>query len=206
MALGEAHHPGSADLADWYDLHGGLLFQIGRAGDRAALTASLRRHQQAAAIWHRLVGRDSDKRANVLNNLAPVRDALGQRAAGLRLMEYSLAIRRRILPPGDARLGSALMNTGAAALLSGAADRAEPLLDQALALRAQAVYVEAPRHPEIVGAAGWLVACLLVQARAGEDRTGREARAKALCAEYGFVWDQMVSTARQYPYAPGGGA
>ena len=201
--LGETHHAGSADLAQWYDLHGGLLLDIGRAGDRAVLVAALRRYQQAAAIWHRLVGRDSDDRARVLNNLATVRDSLGQGAAALRLSGYALAIYRRVLPPGDARLGYGFLNTGAMALKARAADRAEPLLEEALALW-RAVYVEAPRHEDIVDAAGWLVSCLLARAGAGENRGRREMAAKRLCAGFGFGFEERVEQAKQYPYAGAG--
>lgn len=62
---------------------------------------------------------------------------------------------------------------------------AKPLPEEALALW-QAVNVEAPRHPEILDAVGWLAACLPVQARAGEDRAEREARAERLRTEFGF--------------------
>ena len=202
VALDEVHRPGSVRLANKYEMLGGALLDAGRGGDRAALTEALRLYQRAGALWRRLVPRDSDERAASLNKLATVRDVLGQPAAALRLHEYSLAIRRRVLPPGDARLGYGLVGAGAAELKTGAADRAEPLLEEALALW-QAAYVEAPRHPEIVTTADWLVSCWLVRAREGENAGLREAKAKRLCEEFGFDFEQHKANAMQYPYTPG---
>ena len=122
-------------------------------------------------------------------------------AAAARLFGASLAIWRAVLPPGDARLGYALLNTGAEWLKSGLADRAEDLLEQALELW-RAVYVEQPQHPDIRDAAEWLILCYLVRARAGENRGEREARAKRLCKEFGFDFAHKQQHAKTYPYAP----
>lgn len=203
VALDAAHRPGTVDLAESHDLLGGVLLEKGRGGDSAALIAALREYQRSAAILRRHVPRQSDGRAQVLNNLGAVRDALRQGAAALRLYEYSLAIQRQVLPEGDARLGYGLMNVGAMALTQGAADRAEGLLQEALALR-QAVYLEAPRHEEIVNAAGWLVSTYLVRAVAGENRGMREMKARQLCEAFGFEFDAAVEMAKQFSYAPGG--
>ncbi|KMW58560.1 putative ATP/GTP binding protein [Candidatus Rhodobacter oscarellae] len=201
VELGVQYHAGTIDLADWRDLLGGLLLVKGRAGEPDALTESLREYQRSAAILRRHVPRLSDARAQVLNNLGTVRDELGQLPAALRLGEYSLNIWREVLPEGDARRGYALLNVGAMALKAGAADRAEPLLEEALALW-QAVYLEAPKHPEIVNVAGWLISTYLTRARAGEDAQARKVKAMQLCDEFGFDYDQRVEHAKRYPYAP----
>ena len=46
VRLDEAHRPGSSDLADRYDMHGGTLLDLARAGDGAYLDRALRRHQR----------------------------------------------------------------------------------------------------------------------------------------------------------------
>jgi tetratricopeptide (TPR) repeat protein len=203
IALDEAHRPESIDLAESYDLLGAVLLDKGRGGAPDALWQSLRAYQKSAAILRHYVPRASDARAQALNNIGAVRDVLGQAAAALRLAEFSLAIRRQILPAGEARLGYGLMNTGSSALTSGAAERAEPLLSEALYLR-RSVYIEAPKHPEIVTTADWLVACLLTRARGGEDAAARQAQARALSDEFGFDYDHYVELAKQYPYTPKG--
>lgn len=200
VALHEQHRPESQELAGSLDLMGGVLLAIGRAGDRAALVRSLRARQQAAALLRRLVPRQSDERAQVLNNLATVRFVLGQGAAALRLYEAALSIRRQVLPESDARLGYSLLNVGAMSLRNGAADRAECLLEKALQIRQQA-YIENPRHPEIVNAASFFVSCLLTRARAGENTGMREMRARQLCDEFGFDFEEEKRKAEQYPYA-----
>ena len=202
VALDEAHRPGSADLAHSYDMHGGVLLAQARAGAAALLPQAARRYQQALALRRRLFGRGSDPVAEALNNLGTVRDAQGRAAAAARLFGASLRILRAVLPPGDARLGYGLLSTGAMWLKSGAADRAEPLLREALDLW-QAVYAAQPRHPDIRNAADWLIACLLVRARAGEDAGARETEARRLCERYGFDFAEQQAIARQVPYTPG---
>ena len=194
VTLNEAHRAGSADLAASYDLHGQVLVEMGR------LPEALRRAQQGLALHRHLSGRWHDDVARSLNNLAGVRDRMGQGAAALRLLRASLNIRRRVLPPGDARLGTALMNTGALWLKAGRADAAEPLLAEALALH-EAVYARVD-HPERRAAAGWLITCLLVRAERGENRGARQAEAKVLCGRYGFEFAERqaeaVAFARQH--------
>lgn len=128
VELNETHRRDSMDLAQSYDMHGFVLLAQARAGDAAALVLSLRRHQQALALYRRLAGRDSEATARVLINLAVSRNLQGRSAAAARLSATALAIDRRVLDPGDSSLGYSLMNTGAAWLKAGAATRAEPLL------------------------------------------------------------------------------
>ena len=139
--------------------------------------------------------------ALTLNNLGTVRDAQGRGAAAARLYAASLAIRRAILAPDDARLAYGAMNTGAAMLESGGADRAEALLREALEIR-EKVLAAQPRHPNRLLAAGWLISCLLVRARAGENRGLREMQARLLCDRYGFDFDDQQRQVPQYPYTP----
>jgi hypothetical protein len=61
------------------------------------------------------------------------------------------------------------------------------------------VFADQPQHPDIRNAADWLIACILVRARAGEDRGGREARAKQLCHEFGFDFAKAQAKALQFP-------
>jgi tetratricopeptide (TPR) repeat protein len=202
LALDEAHGPGSADLADSYDLHGVVLVDQARGGAAELLPQARRRQQQALALRRRLFGRGSEPVAQSLNNLGEVRSAQGCAAAAARLFRASLHIRRAVLPPEDARVAIGLINTGAMWLSSGAPGRAEPMLREALDLW-QAVHAERPRHPDTRNAADWLISCLLVRARAGEDTAEHEDEARRLCDRYGFDFAERQAIARQYPYTPG---
>lgn len=201
VELNEAYRPDTVDLARSYDLHGSVLHALAQAGDATALPRSLKRHQQALALFRRLEGRTSDDTAQALNNLAGVRSKQGRIAAAARLSQAALAIRRNVLDPGDARLGYSLISTGAYWLKSGSADRAEALLREALELRRN-VHAAQPQHPDTRGAADWLISCLLVLARAGDDADTRRAKARALCEQYGFDFNQHIEYAKQFPLAP----
>jgi hypothetical protein len=201
VELDEAHRPDTVELATRYNQHGSVLYGLAQAGDLTALRRSLKRRQQALALFRRLSGRTSEDTAQALNNLATVRARQGRTAAAARLSQAALAIRREALDPGDARLGYSLMNTGAYWLTSGSANRAEALLREALELR-QKVFAAQPQHPDTRAAADWLISCLLVLARAGDDAEARRAEARALCAQYGFDFDQEIEHAKQYPRTP----
>lgn len=201
VELDEAQRPDTVGLAVRYDLHGTMLNELAQSGDATALPRSLKRRQQALALFRQLSGRNSNDTATALNNLAVVRGRQGRTSAAARLSQAALAIRRAVLDPGDARLGYSLMNTGGFWLQSGSVHRAEPLLREALELR-QKVYAAQPQHPETRNAADWLISCLLVLARTGEDADARRAEARALCAQYGFDFDQEIEHAKQYPLAP----
>ncbi len=180
---------------------GVVLLDKGRGGAPDALWQSLRARQKLAAILRRHVPRASEARARALNNIGTVRYALGQGAAALRLCEFSLTIWRQVLPAGDARLGYGLMNTGSMALTSGAAERAEPLLSEALHLW-RSVYIDGHKPGEFVATADWLVSGLLTRARVGEDAAVRQAQARALCDEFGFDYDREVEQAKEFSYTP----
>lgn len=106
-----------------------------------------------------------------------------------------------MLPAGDARLAYGALNTGVNLLEAGAADRAEPLLQEALEIR-RAAFVAEPDHPELRIAAGWLISCLLVRAAAAENRKAKTAAARNLCAEFGLDWQERLETVNRYPYTP----
>ena len=201
VALNEAHRLGTADLAESYNLHGGILLDLARDGRADLLPRAARRFQQALALRRRLAGRRSDPVATALNNLGLVRAAQGRGAAAARLYAASLSIWRAVLAPDDARLAYGAMNAGAAWLESGAADRAEALLREALEIREKALAAQ-PRHPERVLAADWLIACLMVRARAGENRGLREMQARLLCDRYGFDFEERQAKASHNPYTP----
>ncbi|WP_299861223.1 toll/interleukin-1 receptor domain-containing protein [uncultured Hoeflea sp.] len=201
LELDEAHRPETVNLANRYDQHGAVLSRLAQAGDATALPRSLKRHQQALALFRQQSGRTSDGTAQALNNLAGVRDLQGRTAAAARLSQAALVIRREVLDPGDARLGYSLVNTGSYWLQSGSANRAEALLREALELR-RTVFAAQPQHPETRNAASWLISCLLVLARAGDDPDARQAGARALCAQYSFDFAEREESARQYPLAP----
>lgn len=200
VALNAAHRPGSADLAGSHDQLGAVLLEQGWAGQAGAFVLAARQHQQALVLRRRLFGR-GEPTARTLNNLGTVRFAQGRGAAAARLYGASLTINRAVLPPGDARLGYGLMNTGAMWLKAGRADLAEPLLREALALW-QGVYAGQPQHPDTRDAADWLILCLLRRAAAGENRGKREMEARQMCDRYGFDFEARKVTAIQYPYAP----
>ncbi|MDJ0822621.1 MAG: TIR domain-containing protein [Paracoccaceae bacterium] len=201
IELVERYRPGSEDASNAYDLQGGVLVAMARDGDATALPRAAKRYQQALALRRRLFGRQRDPVAEALNNLGAVRSAQGRTAAAARLFGASLAIRRAVLPPGDARLGYGLVGTGAMWLKAGRADLAEPLLDEALEVEG-AAYDNYAQHPEGKQTAYWLISCLLTRARAGENTGAREARAKQLCKEFGFDFEEMQQEALQYPYTP----
>lgn len=201
VALHTTHRPGSADLADSYDLLGGVLFAQGRAGLAVALPQAAKQYQKALALRRRLFGRGYAV-AEALNNLGTVRDAQGRGAAAARLYGAGLKIWRAVLPPRDARLGYGLVNTGSGWLQAGRADLAEPLLREALELW-QAVFAGQPQHPNTRKAADWLILCLLRRAAAGENRGLREMEARQLCERYGIDLETQRRLGMQYPYAPG---
>ncbi len=201
VELDKIHRAGTVDLAESYDLLGGLLLDIGQKDHPGALREALKSRQSAAAIFRRHFGRQSDARAGILNNIGAVRSALGQKPAAARLYQASLSIRRDILPSDDVRLTAPLTSTAAMYLRSGQADQAEPLLEEALQICRNA-FPEAPKHPNILNTAGWLVSCLLVRATAGENTGLRDAKAKQLCDEFGWDFDDCKQIARQYSYSP----
>ncbi len=201
VALHEAHRPDSADLADSLDMLGGLLVAHARAGAKGRLPKAAKLHQRALALRRRLFGRRTAPVALALNNLGAVRSDQGRRRAAARLYGAAHSIWRAVLPEGDARLATGAMNSGASWLRVGDAAEAEPLLREALAIR-EAAFAEQPQHPERRNAAGWLIACLLVRARAGVNRGAREAEAKRLSAEYGFDFAEMERLSRQFPDLP----
>jgi len=199
VALHERHRPKTADLADSYDLLGGVLLRRARQGDPAALPQAADRRRQALALRCDLFGRRSDPVAGALNNLAAVRSAQGRRVIAAGLYARSLAIRRQVLPAGDARLGYGLMNLGAARLRLGRANAAEPLLRQALALW-ETVHADRPHHEDRRIAADWLVSCLLVLARVERAKAqiqARRAEAQAICDAYGFDFTKEIAYAQQ---------
>jgi tetratricopeptide (TPR) repeat protein len=200
VALDEVSQPVSEDMADHCDMLGGVLMRQARAGKPEVLALAARRAQKALALRRHLLGR-GEALAQSLNNMGAVRNLQDRAAAASRLYAASLRINRAVLPPGDARLGYGLMNTGASRLRGGQADLAEPLLREALELRQQ-VYAGQPQHPEARGAARWLILCLLQRAAAGENRGLREMEARGLCERYGFEFDEMKVEAMRYPYVP----
>ncbi len=199
--LGQTHLPESLDLAGIYDLHGRVLLAQARGEDATALVRSLRRHQQALALYRRLAGRDSEDTARALNNLANARSFQGRMAAAARLSATALGILRRVLEPSDANLGTSLVNTGTYWLKSGGANSAEPLLREALGIR-QSVFAAQPQHPYTRAAAGWLISCLTTLARAGDNRDARRAEARELCDRYGYDFAEQEKIARQFPLQP----
>ncbi len=198
LDLYRLHRPGSADHADTLDLLGGLMLDLARAGQPDRLDRAVKLRQQSLAIRLRVTGRGTDPVAQALNNLGAARSHQGRTAAAARLYGASLNIRRKVLPPGDARLAYSAVNTGATWLKSRRPDLAEPLLREALEIR-EDVFAAQPQHPDRRIAAGWLISCLLVRARAGVNRGAREAEAKMLCTRYGFDFTERQAIARQFP-------
>lgn len=198
LDLNQVHRPGTANHASTLDLLGRLMLDLARAGHPDRLDRAVKLYQQALAMQRRVAGRATEPVAKALNNIESVRFAQGRTAAAARLASASLTILRNVLPPGDARLATGAMNTGATWLKSGRPDLAEPLLREALEILG-AAFAAQPQHPDRLDAAGWLIACLLVRARAGVNRGAREAEAKMLCARYGFDFAERQANARQYP-------
>ncbi|MCC5957086.1 MAG: tetratricopeptide repeat protein [Natronohydrobacter sp.] len=197
LALQQAHRRGSADHADTLDLMGGLMLDLVRDGQRDRLDRAIRLYQQALAIRRRVAGRRSAAMAESLNNLGTARHLQGRGRAAARLMAAALGIRRGVLAPGDARLGTSAVNVGACWLEAGDAARAEPLLREGLDIF-ETAFAAQPQHPDTRDAAGWLISCLLVRAQGGVNTGARQAEAKRLCAQYGFDYAEMVGHAQNY--------
>ena len=203
--LKEAHRPGSESLAVSYNQLGLILHTMAEAGQRDHLPEAIKVTQRGLALRRRLhEGEPAAPVAASLNNLAGVRQTQGRGAAAARLYAASLTIKRKALPPGDARIATAAMNTGAAWLRDGRADAAEPLLREALEPLRDAFEAE-PDHPDLRTAAGWLTRCLLVRAAAGQDTARHEAEARALADEFGLDWATMQAEAGHYSHPPPGG-
>jgi hypothetical protein len=201
--LREAHRPGSAALAKSYDQLGRILHRMARAGEGDHLPEAIKVTQRGLALFRRLHGRRAEPVAASLNNLGAMRRMQGRGAAAARLFAASLRINRQVLPPGDARIAFGALNTGGTWLEAGRADRAEPLLQEALEIR-RAAFVSEPDHPQLRNAAAWLTLCLLVRAAAGAEAARREAEARKLCDEFGLDWAEEQATARHYPQPPAG--
>jgi tetratricopeptide (TPR) repeat protein len=201
--LREAQQPGSEALAVSYNQLGRILNTIAKAGQRDHLPEAIKVTQRGLALRRRLHGRWAEPVAASLTTLGALRRTQGRGAAAARLSAAALRIYRTVLPPGDARIAPAAMNTGGMLLEAGRADAAEALLQEALAIRRENFEAE-PDHPELRLAAGWLTLCLLVRAAAGQDTARREAAARELAADFGLDWAERQARARQYPHPPAG--
>ena len=199
VALDEAFRPGSPDLASKFNMHGLALMELASAGDAAMLPLALKRRQKALALRRVLFNRASEEVATSLYSVGTVRFQQGRIGAAARLNAAALKIRRAVLPPDDTRLATSAMHTGMALLRQGAADRAEPLLGEALTIWEGALK-DNPRHTDRRIAAQWLTTCLLVRAREGENQGLREAKAKKLCTQYLLDFDQQLNDAARIEY------
>ncbi len=172
---------GDEDRAAIFSNHGGALEDRGRQAQAAGKAA-------AAADWFRraarriqrallLDRRRGDRRAVArdLNNLSTLRAAQGRRAAGIRLARMTLHIRREVLAPGDTRLADSLHNLAAGLLETSDCREAEPLLDEALAIR-EGAFAAYPRHPDLVDTATGLATAALMR--------GDRGKAEAIAARY----------------------
>jgi len=201
LQLQEQHRPGSEDHAATLDMLGVLILDLAHVGQTAHLPFAIKLHQQALGIRRGLFGAQTYPVATALNNLGGARNLQGRGRAAARLQGAALRIFRSILPQSDSRLGTAAMNVGSMWLKNGDAARAEDLLRESLTI-CETVFAAQPQHPDRRNAAGWLILCLIVRARGGVNRGKRQAEAKMLCDRYGFEYDDMVNTARQFPHAP----
>ncbi|MCZ6747945.1 MAG: toll/interleukin-1 receptor domain-containing protein, partial [SAR324 cluster bacterium] len=172
---------GDEDRATVFNNHGGALKERGRQAQAAGKTAeaaewfrrAARRYQQALLLGRRR----GDRRAVAigLNNLGTLRDAQGRRAAAIRLGRITLKIWREVLAPSDSRLASSLHNLAVGLLETPDWRDAEPLLDEALVIRADA-FAAYPRHPDRVDTAKFLACAALMR--------GDRAKAEAIVARY----------------------
>ncbi|PWV98935.1 NB-ARC domain-containing protein [Hoeflea marina] len=197
VVLDEMHRPGSLDLADHYEMHGGALFRLAEAGERGAFGKAVKRNQQALILYRRLAGRNSWQTAQSLHSLAFLRNRQGRKIVAGLLADAALRIGREALDAGDARLGPLLVNLGSIWLLSGYPDRALPLLRDALQLW-QNVFAAHPQHPNTRDTASWLIPCLVALGLAGDRTADLRAEARALCERYGFDFADMEEIAKQY--------
>ncbi|MFN3144028.1 MAG: NB-ARC domain-containing protein [Paracoccaceae bacterium] len=140
-----------------------------------------------------------------LGRIADFPGALEMARGSLMLKQARLPEEDRDIALGHGTLGMALMEMGDLPGALAELDRAEALLQEAHELW-WAVHEGNAAHPEVRNAAGWLVHCLLVRARAGENRGAREAKAKRICAEVGLDFETLAAQAADYPYTPGGTA
>lgn len=196
LRLCEAHDHGAGDLATAYNNHASALRALGqKTGDRDLLKQALAQDGKALELRRETFGEESTEVALSLANLAASHAALGQMEAALESSEQALAIWREVLPEGDARLGSSLNTHGANLLEAGKPEDAEGLLLEALDLR-RAAYGR-DDHPNVKNTASWLVSCLLVLARAGDE--AKRTEAKALCKDFGLDLGMIETQAEDFP-------
>jgi tetratricopeptide (TPR) repeat protein len=195
VRLCKAHDHGAAELAAAHNNHAAALRALGQeTGDRALLEQALAADEAALELERERCGEESEAVAGSLANLAWSLRALGDLAQARALSLQALAIRRKLLPSGDARLGTSLTNAGSFHLWLGEAGAALPLLTEALALR-RAAY-ERDDHPNVKGTAGWLVCCHLVLARRDPACA---VEAQRIAAEFDLDWEAHQRTAALYP-------
>ena len=132
-----------------------------------------RRYQQALLLDRRR----GDRRAVAkdLNNLGSLRVAQGRRAAAIRLGQMAVKIHREVLAADDTDLAIYLHNLAARLMPTPDWRDAEPLLDEALAIREDACAAY-PRHPSRVGTADFLATAALMR--------GERGKAEAIIARY----------------------
>ena len=137
-------------------------------GEVAFVLEQLGRHREAIANFEQALGivervaPEQAAHARTLNNLAFALDGLGDPRAGERYA-HSLAMRRRLVPPGDTLVWRAEANLGRWMLRQGQVDAARTLLEAADASAAKSL---PPGHDEREG-----IRLALVQADLASGRT-----------------------------------
>jgi tetratricopeptide (TPR) repeat protein len=130
-----------------------------------------------------------------LSNLGGVCKARGEMRRAQRISALALATLRKAVPPGDLRLANTLHNLGVMYVEDHAPQRAQALLEEALAIL-ETAFANNPRHPYRMLSARWLAACRL--ALPVPDVAGT----RALCVQYGFDYDAHACDAAQYRPPP----
>ncbi|MEM1151061.1 MAG: tetratricopeptide repeat protein [Pseudomonadota bacterium] len=196
VRLFEAHDHGPETLATAYNNRASAIRALGqKTNDRALLEQAHAQNEKALAAESSSAGEESEEVASSLANLAVSHNALGQSDPALERSGQALAIWQKVLPPGDARLGTSLNTHGGLLLKDGQTVEAEGLLREALELRRRAYGRD--DHPNVKNTVSWLVSCLLVLARGGD--TEKRADAERLCTEFGLDWEKEQRDALQFP-------
>jgi serine/threonine-protein kinase len=128
------------------------------ARQRAAVAIALgslqsqRGHSKLAQHWFEqaladLPPADSDMRAEAMNNLGIVENALGHRNRALALQQQVVDMLRKVHPHGHPGLAKALANLGSAYEIAGRLDEAEAAYAQALPMQ---IDLLGESHPDLV--------------------------------------------------------
>lgn len=191
----QAHDAPPEFLATAYDNQAVALDALGRArGDRALLEQALEANKAALDLRWDAFGEESEPVAKSLSNRASLLGSVKDLPRARDLSLHALKIGRKLLLPGDAKLGTMLSNACTNHLMLGEAEAALPLAEEALRVHRAAFGRD--DHTNVRSTASLLLVCLLVLARRDPARA---VEAQRISAEFGLDLEEWQRRAAKFP-------